>query len=295
MLVESSKPKNLTNKPPLLFLHGSFHGSWCWSEHFFPFFVERGFPVVAPNLRGTGGTKAGDGVKKVKIMEHVADFNAFLEDVLPQLGYTDVKPIVVCHSFAGLAVMKYLEQNPATRFSGIVMMCSVPPSGNGKMTKRYLRRSLVDSWKITAGFAMKRVLKNDVLCRELFFGGKTKTREDGSIENYGLADDDILRYQAYFARDSDATIDLFDLATQLPSSATTLDGRALFVAQLPPCLVMGATDDMVVDRDGVTETAKYFGQDDFKLVDSPHDVMLGAKWQNAAIALHKWIEEKVML
>ncbi|GAX19415.1 hypothetical protein FisN_4Lh395 [Fistulifera solaris] len=295
MLVESSKPKHLTKKPPILFLHGSFHGSWCWSEHFFPFFVERGFPVVALNWRGTGGTKAGDGVKKVKIMEHVADLSSFLEHVLPRLGYADVKPIVVCHSFGGLAVMKYLEQNPASKFSGIVMMCSVPPSGNGKMTMRYLKRSLMDSWKITAGFAMKRVLKNDVLCRELFFGGKIKTREDGSIEDYGITDDDIHRYQAYFARDSNATIDLFDLAKQLPSSSTISDGRASFVAQLPPRLVMGATDDMVVDREGVEETAKYFGLDDYKMVDSPHDVMLGAKWQNAAVALYEWINEKVKL
>ncbi|GAX28414.1 hypothetical protein FisN_4Hh395 [Fistulifera solaris] len=295
MLIESSKPKKWTNKPPILFLHGSFHGSWCWSERFFPFFVERGFPVVALNWRGTGGTKAGDGVTKVKITEHVADLNSFLEDVLPQLGYADVKPTVVCHSFGGLAVMKYLEQNPASKFSGIVMMCSVPPSGNGKMTMRYLKRSLIDSWKITAGFAMKRVLTNDVLCRELFFGGMIKAREDGSVEDYGIPDADVHRYQAYFARDSAATIDLLDLAKQLPSSATTSDGRASFVAQLPPCLVMGATDDMVVDREGIDETAKYFGLDDYKMIDSPHDVMLGAKWQNAATALHQWIEDKVLL
>jgi len=32
-------PKNekveINRKPPLLFLHGSFHSAWCWSENFF--------------------------------------------------------------------------------------------------------------------------------------------------------------------------------------------------------------------------------------------------------------------
>ena len=192
--------------------------------------------------------------------------------------------------------MKYLETRPAkaSQIAGIVTMCSVPPSGNGKMTMRFLRRSLSDSWKITAGFAMKRATKNPVLCRQLFFGGEKKVSEDGTVvDDYGVSDEDIDRYQQLFTRDSEATIDLFDLAKQLPSSVTTDDGKAPFVDKLPPCFVMGATDDMIVDREGVQETATYFGLDTYKLVDSPHDVMLGAKWKNAADTLDEWIAHNI--
>lgn len=285
-------------KHPLLFLHGSFHGSWCWSERFFPYFVEKGYPVVALNWRGTGGTFAGDGVKKVKIMEHVADLESFLEDVLPSIfPGNKKKPIVICHSFGGLAVMKYLETQPekaANAFAGICTMCSVPPSGNGKMTMRFLRRSLLASWKITAGFAMKRASTNPVLCRQLFFGGEKKMGADGTTveEDYGVSDEDISRYQSYFVRDSEATIDLLDLAKQLPSAVTTDEGRAPFVEKLPPCLVMGASDDAIVDLEGLQETATYFGLDAPEVVDSPHDVMLGAKWKNAADALDEWIADR---
>lgn len=31
-----------TRSTPLLFVHGAFHGTWCWSEHFLDFFAERG-------------------------------------------------------------------------------------------------------------------------------------------------------------------------------------------------------------------------------------------------------------
>ncbi len=281
------------NKPPLLFLHGSFHGAWCWTEKFFPYFASKGHPVIALSWRGTDGTYAGDGVKKVKIMEHVDDWRCVV-DRFPEIAGLDSNwkpPVVIAHSFGGLAVMKALEEDPTmtSKLSGIVMMCSVPPSGNGKMTMRYLRRSLMDSYKITIGFAMKRCLKNEDLCRQLFFGGSKKVLPDGSIDDYGVSDDDIKRFQQYFARDSKATIDILDLSKKLPS-LQAIDGRAPFVNELPPCMVLGATGDFIVDKEGVDETATYFGVDRPVIVDSPHDVMLGGKWENAAKELSCWLQ-----
>jgi pimeloyl-ACP methyl ester carboxylesterase len=294
MQMITSLPDTLdSSKPPILFLHGSFHAAWCWSENFMPYFASKGYPVAALSWRGTGGTFAGDSIKKVKIMEHVEDLKCVLNHLPEIIGLdTNAKPpVVVAHSFGGLAVMKAFEEDGTmpSKFGGIVMMCCVPPSGNGKMTMRYLRRSLIDSYKITAGFAMKRCLKNEDLCRQLFFGGKKTTLEDGSIEDYGVSDSDVKRYQEYFARDSEATIDLLDLAKKLPSSKADGNGRAPFVSVLPPCLVMGAKDDFIVDKEGVEETARYFGLDRPTIVDSPHDVMLGAKWENAANELSTWL------
>lgn len=260
-----------------------------------PHFASKGFPVVAISWRGTGGTFAGDGVRKVEIMEHVSDLEYILDNLPTILGGESKKPVVICHSFGGLAVMKYLERYPdkASSLAGIVTMCSVPPSGNGKLTMRYLRRSLRDSWKITAGFAMKKCLTDATLCRQLFFGGEKKTRADGTMEDYGVTDEDIDRFQGYFARDSEATIDLSDLAKQLPSFKAT-DGKAPFVNKLPPCLVLGGTDDFIVDEEAVQETATYFGLDHHLLVDSPHDVMMGGKWTSATTALDEWLQGEVV-
>ena len=297
MKVQWSVPPKTTAKPPLIFLHGSFHGGWCWTEHFFPFFASLGYPVAAVNWRGTGGTFAGEGVKKVKMEEHVQDLKAFLEEFVPKLSSSfssaaDVKPILVSHSFGGLSIMKYLEEYPTKgleRIGGSVVMCSVPPSGNGKMTMRYLRKSLRASWKITKGLAMKKVLNDPNLCRELFFGGLE--------DDHGVSDEDVARYQRNFARDSEATIDLMDLAKKLPSAQTDDNGRALFLSnwnkQAPPFLVVGATEDFIVDQEGVEETARYFGAD-LKMVDSPHDVMLGKKWKNAAEEIHQWLQEVIL-
>jgi hypothetical protein len=80
------------------------------------------------------------------------------------------------------------------------------------------------------------------------------------------------------------------LAKQLPSSET-VNGKAKFVVDstFPPCLVMGAKDDYLVDQEGLEETAAYFGVEEPLIVDSPHDVMLGRKWSNAADALEAWL------
>lgn len=294
MLVLTSLPKNAkwTKKPTLLFLHGSFHGAWCWSENFFPYFTELGYPVAALSWRGTGGTFAGEGVKKVKLGEHVEDLESLLDQLESIVGLPSAsRPVVIAHSFGSLAVMKDLDLHPerAPLLSGVAILCGVPPSGNGKMTVRTLKRSLWDSWKITAGFAMKRCTSKADLCRDLFFGGPTYQRPDGSMEDHGISDEDVARYQGYFARDSEATIDLMDAAKILPS-ASAIDGVAPFRDKLPPALVMGATDDFVVDLPGNEETAKYFALDEPLMVEAPHDLMLGSKWKNAADALAAWLE-----
>lgn len=273
--------------PPLVFIHGSFHAAWCWTEQFFSYFQDLGYTVVALSLRGTGGTFAGEGVKKVKIDEHAADVASFLNQVPSLLdSFTPtMKPVLVSHSFGGLAVMKYLEQSAenASNLSGLIIMCSVPPSGNGPMTMRFLKRSLRDSWKITVGFAMRKCIQNNDLCRDLFFGG----------DDRGVSNEDIARYQGYFARDTEAIIDIRDLLKHLPSK-NAVNGKAPHVDKFPPCLVIGAERDFIVDREGVLETATYFGVDEPTFVDSPHDVMLGRNWENTASAVNEWVQTAVV-
>lgn len=297
MLVLTSVPTHndaaKQNKPTLLFLHGSFHGAWCWAENFFPYFKARGYPVAALSWRGTEGTFAGEGVKKVKLGEHVEDLESLLDQLESIVGLPSAsRPVLVAHSFASLALMKDLEMHPERRrrLRGIAVLCGVPPSGNGPLTLRTLKRSLMDSWKITAGFAMKRCTKKADLCRDLFFGGPTYEKTNGTMEDHGISDADVERYQGYFARDSKATIDLLDAAKILPSLTAVEGGVAPFVAELPPALVMGATNDLIVDWPGNQETAKYFGLDEPVMVEAPHDLMLGSNWTNAADALAAWLD-----
>jgi pimeloyl-ACP methyl ester carboxylesterase len=327
-------PRNTDETPAitvLVFLHGSFHGAWCWAEHWLPYFAQhRNCICVAPSWRGTGGTPVvAAGVTKTKIDQHVDDLHSLLE-VLPgfvaskldaslaihsetNVTAAAIPVVLISHSFGGLVVMKYLERyhvsvksqplppSPpgCSAVGGIVSMCSVPPSGNGRMTSRFLQKSLRNSWKITRGLALKQCCTDVTLCRELFFQGS-----DNETDQEPLSDAEIERYQGYFARDSVATIDLLDLARKLPSAQTLPDtGQASFLAAQDqaaklPCLVLGARHDFIVDGKGLEETARYyFGTtlepDALVVVDSPHDVMLGPQWKNAALALDDWLQRNI--
>mmetsp|Transcript_14348 Transcript_14348/g.18252 ORF Transcript_14348/g.18252 Transcript_14348/m.18252 type:complete len:81 (+) Transcript_14348:153-395(+) len=57
-----------------------------------------------------------------------------------------------------------------------------------------------------------------------------------------------------------------------------------------PSLVIGAKDDFIVDKEGVEELARYYGVNAV-MVDSPHDVMLGSKWRNAANEIRSFLEK----
>ena len=275
-----------------------------------PYFASCGYPCYAISLRGTGGTFAGEGVKKVRIEQHVQDITDFInyvqesESQLNANVDSDPKPVLIAHSFGGLAIMKYLESyllpsqdsddisSVNLPISGVVSMCSVPPSGNGKMTMRFLKRSLKDSWKVTAGLAMKKCISDEKLCRELFF-------DEGCDEDVeGISSDDLKRIQGYFERDTVATIDLMDLAKQLPSIHTDENGKATFLENdiaspnFVPALVIGARDDFIVDEEGVVELAKYYGVEEV-MVESPHDVMLDKRWKNAANKILSFLDGEI--
>jgi hypothetical protein len=145
--------------------------------------------------------------------------------------------------------------------------------------------------------ALKKCIYDEILCRTLFFGEKKIVQsfnENGDtitfIDDGGISDDDLKRYMGFFARDSVASIDLGDLANKLPSIRLDGRGRALFIDHLPHVLVVGATHDFIVDKEGVEETATYFGVQPI-FIDSPHDIMLGRNNLEGARVIEQWLQK----
>jgi hypothetical protein len=141
--------------PTLLFIHGSFHSPDCYADNFMPFFSSHSIPCTAIPLRGIrSGYPSVTSTTKVTIDEHVSDLSKFLS------SSPSTKFILVSHSFGGILAMKtLLQESPPPNVVSACFMCSVPPSGNGPMTKRFLKRDLGLSYKITKGLAFKRVTK----------------------------------------------------------------------------------------------------------------------------------------
>ena len=254
-------PATPSASPPVLFVHGTFHGAWCWEAHWLEFFGEAGLDAHAVSLRGTSGSPAAE-QSSVRITEHVDDLRSLVAEVFP-----DRPPVLVGHSFGGSSCLKYVEAGGPT--SGLVLLCSVPPSGNGPMVARFLRRSLRQAWLITAGFALKRAATDANVCQQLFFDERTPL-------------DEVARYLPRLEADAQVGLDVRHFLSELPSKRLGEDGvTASWLSRAPPALVIGAAGDGVVDRDGVEETAAFLGTS-AEFYDLPHDLMLSRGWEAPA-------------
>ena len=292
--VHRSPAKDVRLKaPPLLFIHGTFHGCWCWDEHWLPYFASKGLDCFAISLRGTAGSTV-DGkalAATIKMEDHVHDAAAFIDEVMK----CSRPPVIIGHSFGGPIVMKLVEARPE-RLAGAALLCSVPPSGNTAMIWRTTRRSLKEAVTLTRGFALKTAATNPKDARALFFGPSDPSEAT------------LKRYMDRFAEDSKVGLNLGDFNRNLPIKSMfwaqekrrreIWKGRGACAAgslapARPSFLVVGATKDAVVDSEGVEATAEFVGLESSSIKWLPgafHDIMLGSTWDNGAAILEDWLE-----
>ena len=124
---------------------------------------------------------------------------------------------------------------------------------------------------MTYSFVSRAFERDAALCRFTFFSPE-------------LADVALLRYQAALAANAACPrlLDLRKLSSSLPVPPQRQPGAPVFVA--------GAALDAVVDAQGVRDTAAAWGTTAVVLPRIAHDVMLDARWEEAASALLAWLE-----
>eukprot|EP00667_Euglena_gracilis_P027941 EG_transcript_35101 len=105
-------PRNTPRAQPfVLFVHGTFHGAWCWAEHWQPWLARQGVASVALNLRGTAGAPlplvSDDDMTPIKLSDCVQD----VVEAAHLLTARFRRPAVLAgHSLGGLVALKALEQ-----------------------------------------------------------------------------------------------------------------------------------------------------------------------------------------
>src|SRR5512134_2697443 len=125
----SKYPQEKTHATPLLFLHGAWHGAWCW-ENFLPYFAMQGYEAHALSLRGHGNSEGREGIRWYSTSDYVAD----LRQVVKSLS---VSPVLIGHSMGGYVVQKHLESQDAP--AG-VLLASIPTTGIAGMVLRWFKR-----------------------------------------------------------------------------------------------------------------------------------------------------------
>ncbi|CAL9106661.1 unnamed protein product [Musa textilis] len=266
--------------PPLVFIHGSFHAAWCWVEHWLPFFSDSGYDCYALSLLGQGESDVPSGPAAGTLQTHTSDIADFIQKEVRS------PPVLIGHSFGGLIVQSYisnmtysyskqpsLSENLVAHplVAGAVLVCSVPPTGNSGLVWRYLLTKPIAAIKVTLSLAAKAFANSLPLCKETFF---SSTMEDHLV----------LKYQELMKASSKLPLfDLRKLNASLPVSPPTKGTVTL--------LIMGASDDFIVDTEGLQETARFYGVQAFCVEGVAHDMMLDSRWEKGAQTFLSWLQE----
>jgi pimeloyl-ACP methyl ester carboxylesterase len=97
-------------RPPLLFVHGAYTGSWMWSKYI-PHFVNKGFTCYVMNMRSHYKSRVMD-------MTRIS-FEDYLEDISEIIAECGEPPIVIGFSMGGILCQKIAE---TVKLAGLVLV-----------------------------------------------------------------------------------------------------------------------------------------------------------------------------
>src|SRR6185312_14097755 len=238
---------------PLLFVHGGWHGAWCW-QHFLDFFADAGYRAVAVSLRGHGASPTPKPLPKVSIADYIEDLRSVADD----LG----GPILIGHSLGGFVIQRYLEDRTAP---AAVLVGSVPPQGVLTLALRVWRRRpsmTIESWSDPT---LLKFLATPALAREYLFCADTPEdvveacRQRAGAESVRAAmTDPIIR-------------------------------RVRTKRVTTPILVLGAEYDGFVSVREVRNTARAYRTEP-EFFSMGHNMMLEPGWADVAERIRDWLQ-----
>ena len=264
MIVETiehnvQQPRNRIHQTPLLFLHGAWHGAWCW-QLWMDYFASLGYEVHSISLPAHGKSSCNKGhINFYTFADYVKTLANEVESISP-------KPVVVGHSMGGAILQKYLEKN---QLPGAVLLATLPATGMFPMTLRLLQRF--------PGFTLAGMLTLDLhqwvrtpkRARDLFLAPNTKI--------------DIVAFQKQLVSETASNVFsiMFPFAKLNPTRS--------------PVFVIAGERDIIFTLDEERKTAEKYGAKIIVIADQPHNLMMESAWQQVADEIDGWISHELAL
>lgn len=241
---------------PLLFVHGKWHGAWCWAEHFMPYFAEHGYNSTAFSLRGHAGSEGREGLRWYSIADYVADMEQVAD------GF-DTPPVIIGHSMGGYITQKFLETHP--EIPAAALLTSVPPFGLWSTTFNILTHKPAILFKALGTLSLYPVIE-------------TTDRARWGLFSQNMPDEEVNRYHNQMQDESFRSyLDELGLNLVHPKRVKT------------PVLVIGAGHDMIILPKLVEATARAYGTEAEIFPGIAHDVMLEHDWERVAKYVLHWL------
>ncbi len=254
-------PPAVTQKLPLLFVHGAWHGAWCWDVHFMPYFVQQGYRCYAVSLRGHGGSDGRARIRWHSIADYVDDVAQTAEAIRLETGQ---RPVIIGHSMGGFVAQKFLERHAAP---GVALLASVPVRGFLLPMLRQSERYPVMALRVILRLNSYEMIRTPSLAQRAFFSPSIPRAQ-------------IHTYHAQMQPESLRVV--WDVSLlDLP--------RPQRITHRPPMLVLAAGNDALFTVDEQRATARAYNAKLVVIDNMAHDVMLENNWQDAAVALLDWL------
>ncbi len=249
-----SRGTGTPGRPPLLLVHGAWHGAWCWDNGFMDRLASAGHEVHAMSLRGHGGSEGGERLRTTRIRD-------FVDDVARVARSLREEPLLVGHSMGAFVIQKYLEGRVSP---GATLLAPMPHFGVAPLTARLARRDPVGVLLANLTMRLSHVVSTPGRAHRLFFSPDMPAPEV-EAHHARLQDEAFLAY-----------LDMLALDLCKPSRVSA------------PILVLGAADDAVFPPSQVAALAAAHGTVPEMFDGMAHDMMLERGWEAVADRIAAW-------
>jgi len=237
---------------PLLFIHGAWHGAWCW-ENFLDYFPVKGFDCYAPSLCGHGKSGNDKSLKTTRLNDYVENVRHVVNSIQDEYGK---KPVIIGHSMGGLIVQKYLETDHD--IPKAILLAPVPSHGVWQTALRMAARLPIQFLQVNLTWSLWPLVSTKKRTQHAFF---SENISDNKLNEYFLRMQDE-SYLGFW--------DMLILRLPSPKKVKT------------PMIVLGARNDTIFSVKELQSTAKAYGTKAFIFEDMAHDMMLEENWKAVA-------------
>lgn len=257
MALEVLTAGSASDRPPLLFVHGSFCGAWIWAEHFLPYFAAAGWQCAAVSLRGHGDSDGRDNLDGFGLSDYVADVQEAAKGL-------ERPPVLIGHSLGGMVAQRAACR---TKVAGVALLASVGPGGIGSAFTHMSLRHPNLLWQLGRLQAVgPEAVDYEVVRRGLFSA-------DFPLER-------ALSFVARFQRESQ----------RAANELLVPQWFHLMPRPSVPALVLGGNTDAFIPYGDLALAATYWAAE-MKVLDGlPHVMMLDTTWKKAADTLAGWLD-----
>lgn len=244
------------NKPPVILVHGAWHGAWCWQGNFLEGFAGAGHDCHAPDLRGHGDSPAVKAMRWNSISDYANDVQRVVEAC-------DRPPFLVGHSMGGYIVQHIMARD--LPIAGACLLASAPAQGVLRTALHILRTQPLVFAKMNLKLSLFPLVADPATAYRLFV---EPDADDAIKQMLGerLGDES---YRAF--------LDMLGL------------NRPAKPRNPVPVLVIGGETDAIFSVKEQTDLAARFDAPCHILPNTPHNIMMSRQRDQAARLVLDWM------